>query len=262
MHVTVSERGVTWRILGDLSGLPPSAFDSSASLHGAEMLLEFFDASSGRPSTLALLSSRLVAGGHRELEIVATSAEAVPAMRRIATRLEERLPDWPSSEEAFSGLSLVEAGSFYGRAGGRGYRTVTPLSGDPDRHGDQALLLALELARRHDPSRTVRFHRSSRRERDLVVGPGTPPAEFLRGAAGAMRVAPEYTPAACQQVICVDGGGLSAHLHLAGPSYAFVARGPRDWATSVAAEAIALFPGGGDLHPEVAEMGRLLGLPR
>jgi hypothetical protein len=260
LHVSVGERSVTYRILGDLHGLPPSAFDSSAILHGAEMKLDFYDAKTGR--AVAALSARLVAGGHRELEIEAASAEGVPAMRRIAKRLEERLPEWPSADEAFAGMGLVEPGVFYGRPGSRGYRTVAILEGDRERHADEMLVLLLEMARRHDPAESVRFHRSSRRERDLVVAPDTPPADFLRGPAGSMRVAKEYTSEACQQVVCVDAGDLSAHVRFAGPSYAFVARGPRGAAIELATEAIAVHRGESAHGERVAEVARLMGLSR
>lgn len=260
LHVSVGDRSVTYRILGDLHGLPPSAFDSSAILHGAEMKLEFFDAGTGR--SVAALSSRLVAGGHRELELEASSADAVPVMRRIATRLEERLPDWPSADEAFAGMGLVEPGVFYGRPGSRGYRTVAILDGHPDRHADVALVLLVEMASRHDPTATVRFHRSSRRERDLVIGPDTPPADYLRGSAGEMRVAREYTCEACQQVVCIDAGELSAHLRFPGPKYAFVARGPRLGAIDLAREAIAIHAEKTPLGASARRIAELLGLSR
>jgi hypothetical protein len=265
LHVSVGERIVTFRVLGDLSGLPPSAFDSSASLHGAEVTLEFFEAGAARGErsrAVATLMARLVAGGHREIDLVAPSADAAPAMRRVATRLEAKLPDWPSADEAFSGLSLLDPGMFYGRAGGRGYRVVAPVAADPDRHADQALVLAIALAERHDPSRSVRFHRSSRSEKNLVVSPDTPAAEYLRGAAGSMRVAPEYTAAACQQVVCVDSAEVSAHLRFPGPEYAFVVRAPREAALSLADEALALHRGFASWPPRAAEVRGLLGLSR
>jgi hypothetical protein len=260
LHVTVGDRSVIYRILGDLSGLPPSAFDSSAVLHGAEMTLEFFDTKTGR--AVATLGARLLAGGHRELELLAPSDDTVPTMRRIATRLEERLPDWPSSDEALAGMGLCDAATFYGRPGARGYRTVSIFEGHSERHADEALVLLCEMAFRHDPARAVRFHRSSRRERDLVVGPETPPADYLRGPEGKMRVAPEYTSAACQQVVCVDAGELSAHLRFPGPTYAFVARGPREAAIDLAREAMAIHRGEAALDPPVQRIAALMGLSR
>ncbi len=265
LHVSVGERIVTFRVLGDLSGLPPSAFDSSASLHGAEVTLEFFEAGAARGERcrpVAVLSARLVAGGHREIDVVAASADVVPVMRRIATRLEGKLPDWPSADEAFSGLSLLEPGTFYGRAGGRGYRVVAPISCDPDRHADQALLLALALSERHDAAHGVRFHRSSRAEKNLVIAADTPPAEFLHGAAGSMRVSPEHTAAACQQVLCVDSGDVSVHLRFPGPEYALVVRAPRETAISLTEEALALHRGFAPWPRRAAEVAGLLGLSR